>query len=270
MGLLLSDADVARALDLVGSVHAVEDACLELAAGRAVEGELGSLALSAGGFRFRSAALVAAGVAGYEEWRAFGSSPSLRWRLFEVQTGRPLALLDGGRLDALAAAAAGAVAVRQLAPPAASRLGVLGLDERTSLEAQAIAALVPLKEVTVSGGRLADELGRAIGLGVRTGSRAEVVARSQLLVAASGERLDAASLPAGLHVNLGAAHGWAGRLVDGGELARMVAQQAAGRSQREETTSYLSRPSAVFALALAARAVRMARELKLGREAELS
>jgi ornithine cyclodeaminase/alanine dehydrogenase-like protein (mu-crystallin family) len=270
VGLVLGDSEVARALDLVGSVHAVEDACLELAAGRAVEGQTASLALSAGGFRFRSAALVAAGAAGYEEWRAFGSSPALRWRLFEIQTGRPLALLEGARLDALAAAAAGAVAVRHLAPPAAGRLGVLGLDERTSLEAQAIAAVLPLKEVTVSGARLADELGRALGLRVRAASPGEVVARSQLLVVGSDERLDRASLPAGLHVNLAAADGWPGRLVDAPELARIVAQEAPGRSERQETTAYLGQPSAVFALALAVRAVRMARELRLGREAELS
>ena len=269
MALHLDDAAVGRALDLVGCVHAAEDAMLDLAAGRAVEGGLASLPLGAGGFRFRSAALLDAGIAGYEEWRAFGTSPARTWRLYDSAAGKPLAVLDGARLDALALAAAGAVAVRHLAPPGSARLGVLALDEQASLEVQAIATVHPLRDVTVQDGRLADELSRAIGLPVRTGSAGEVIARSQLLLATDGARVDPASLPEGMHVHAPPSPSWDRRpgLVDGpAALAPIVAREATGREQARQTTVFTARPSAVLTLALAVRALRMARELKLGRE----
>lgn len=269
MALHLDDAAVARALDLVGCVHAAEDALLDLAGGRAIEGGLASLPLGAGGFRFRSAALLDPGIAGYEEWRAFGTSPARTWRLYDSAAGRALAVLDGARLDALALAAAGAVAVRHLAPAGSARLGVLALDEQSSLEVRAIAAVHPLREVTVQDGRLADELARAIGIPVRTGSAGAVMARSQLLLATDRARLDPAGLPEGLHVHAPPGASWDGRpgLVDGPlALAPIVAQAAPGREQARQTTVFLARPSAVLTLALAVRALRMARELKVGRE----
>lgn len=270
MALVLDNAGVARALNLVGCVHAVEDALLDLAAQRTVEGGVASLPLGAGGLHFRSAALLGAGIAGWEEWRAFGAAPARTWRLYETASGKLLAVIDGAHLEALAGAAAGAVAVRHLAPAGASRLGVLALDGQTSLEVQAIAATHPLKDVTVQDGRLADELSKAIGLPVRTASAGEVVARSQLLLAGEAARLDPGSLPAGLHVHAAPGPGWEGTAgtVDGpAALAAIVAQEAAGRVAAGQTTAYLARPSAVLTLALGVRALRMARELKLGAEA---
>jgi ornithine cyclodeaminase len=71
--------------------------------------------------------------------------------LFDADSGRLLALLEGGTLTALRTAAASALATRVLAPADASALAVLGTGEAAFRHAVAICAVRPIREVRLWG-----------------------------------------------------------------------------------------------------------------------
>jgi ornithine cyclodeaminase len=71
--------------------------------------------------------------------------------LFDADTGRMLALLEGGTLTALRTAAASALATRALARPEAGVLAILGTGEEAYRHAVAIGAVRALREVRIWG-----------------------------------------------------------------------------------------------------------------------
>ncbi len=69
--------------------------------------------------------------------------------LFDSETGRLVATLDGTTLTAVRTGAISAAAVRKLAPPDARRLTLLGAGAQAYWQARAIAAVLPLEGVHV-------------------------------------------------------------------------------------------------------------------------
>jgi len=71
--------------------------------------------------------------------------------LFEPETGEPVCVAHAGEITAIRTAAASAVATDALAPPEASRLGLLGYGEQAATHARAIAKVRRLESIAVWG-----------------------------------------------------------------------------------------------------------------------
>jgi len=84
---------------------------------------------------------------------AAGTQPRIQalYLLLDAVTLAPLALLDGSALTAIRTAAVSALAVQQLAEPAASRLVVFGSGPQAQAHISALRAVRPIAEVRVVG-----------------------------------------------------------------------------------------------------------------------
>jgi ornithine cyclodeaminase len=128
--------------------------------------------------------------------------------LFDAETQRPEALLDGTELTALRTAAVSGLATRYLANPEAGRLVLFGAGVQANVHLDAMLAVRPVREVVVAsrdGDRAAALAARAAAAGVaaRVGTPADV--RSADLVCtcttSAVSVFDGADLPNGAHVN---------------------------------------------------------------------
>lgn len=71
------------------------------------------------------------------------------YALFDPRTGAPLAVMDGGFLTLIRTAAVSAVATRMLSRPEASTLGVFGAGAQAGFHVRLIAAVRPIRSVTI-------------------------------------------------------------------------------------------------------------------------
>jgi ornithine cyclodeaminase/alanine dehydrogenase-like protein (mu-crystallin family) len=131
--------------------------------------------------------------------------------LFEADTGRLSALLDGAAITAIRTAAVSGVATDVLARPDASELAILGAGVQARTHIEAIAAVRPLRRVRIwsrnpeHAGALASELRRRLGFPIEAAPSAEAAVREADLVAtvtASPEPiLKREWLKEGVHIN---------------------------------------------------------------------
>jgi ornithine cyclodeaminase len=131
--------------------------------------------------------------------------------LFEADTGRLSALLDGAAITAIRTAAVSGVATDVLARPDASELAVLGAGVQARTHIEAIAAVRPLRRVRIwsrnpeHAAALASELRRRFGFPIEAAPSAEAAVREADLVAtvtASPEPiLKREWLKEGVHIN---------------------------------------------------------------------
>ncbi len=146
--------------------------------------------------------------------------------LFRVETGEPLAIVDGTVITELRTAAVSAVATRLLAPPDASVLGVVGSGVQARAHVEMIRMVRPISEVRIwsptspNAELLAREVGGTAVADAETAVRgAHVVATCTPAMepVVAGEWLDS-----GTHVN---AVGWNGpdsRELDDAAMASVV------------------------------------------------
>jgi alanine dehydrogenase len=150
MTLIIGAADVRAACQIGPLVDAIEAGLLEQARGSAVVPPRLNLAGRHGSFRVMPAVLNDAGLMGF---KAFHGSVQTGARylvaVFEQESGKLLALLDGHYLTAARTGATAGVAARHLARSDARVVGVIGsgLEARTNLAA--ICAVRPVTEVRV-------------------------------------------------------------------------------------------------------------------------
>jgi ornithine cyclodeaminase len=131
--------------------------------------------------------------------------------LFEADTGRLSALLDGAAITAIRTAAVSGVATDVLARPDASELAVLGAGVQARTHIEAIAAVRPLRRVRIwsrnpeHAAALASELRRRFGFPIEAAPSAEAAVREADVVAtvtASPEPiLKREWLKEGVHIN---------------------------------------------------------------------
>jgi ornithine cyclodeaminase/alanine dehydrogenase-like protein (mu-crystallin family) len=101
------------------------------------------------------------------------------YTLFSADELRPLATIDGAALTLLRTAAVSALAARLLAPPTASRLVLFGAGPQAHAHLEAMAAVRPLRSVSVVSrglerARILVESARRRGLDASLGSPADV------------------------------------------------------------------------------------------------
>ena len=128
--------------------------------------------------------------------------------LFDVETQRPEAVIDGTELTAIRTAAVSALATRFLAPPDASRLIIFGAGVQATSHLEAMCAVRPVTEVVVVSRRAepAEALvskARRLGLTARVGVPADV-ATADLVCTCTTSSVSVfrgEDLPEGAHVN---------------------------------------------------------------------
>jgi ornithine cyclodeaminase/alanine dehydrogenase-like protein (mu-crystallin family) len=154
--LVLARAEVERLLDLDELVDALAAAFVELSAGRtsvpprvAARNASGFLAAMPG--FLPGAALETKLVTVFPGNHAHGlPSHQALIALFDEETGRPLALMDGTHITAVRTAAASALSARLLARPESSVLAILGAGVQGHSHLQAVLGVASFHEVRVA------------------------------------------------------------------------------------------------------------------------
>lgn len=154
--LVLTRSDVAGLIDLMACIEAVERAFTEHATGElpAAPGILGThLSGGGGGYHIKTAAL--GGERGYFAAKVNANFPDNRQMrglptvqgviaLFELTSGRPLAVLDSIEITTQRTAAASAVAARRLALAQANAVTIVGCGVQGRAHLRALALVRPL------------------------------------------------------------------------------------------------------------------------------
>jgi ornithine cyclodeaminase/alanine dehydrogenase-like protein (mu-crystallin family) len=98
--------------------------------------------------RLIAAALPEFGVVGYKEFHFVGNEVRFQINLFDIDSGVPLACLDGNYLTVLRTAATAALAAARLAPRA-SVVGIIGSGHEARMQATVISRLLTLDRMSV-------------------------------------------------------------------------------------------------------------------------
>lgn len=219
--LIVSGADVRRALPMSDCIEAVDRAMRALSSGGA-DVPLRTVMQVPGGRNFFGVmpgyladpqGLGAKIITVYPDNAKVGLPSHLGIvLLFDAQTGFPLAVMDAAELTAIRTAAASAVATRALARQDASHLAILGTGEQAATHLESISKVRMLRSVRVWGRslekaqRFAEEQGPKLSVPVSVGKTAEDAVKGADIVCtvtASHEPvLNGAWLGRGAHVNL--------------------------------------------------------------------
>ncbi|GHJ13252.1 ornithine cyclodeaminase family protein [Micromonospora sp. AKA38] len=211
MTVLFSDEDVAAVVDAPLTVAAMRDALLASYAGRLIAPPRASASLG-GGRMVLTAGHLTGEWYGFRSYDTFGHPESGQLVvLHDARTGAVRAIAVGDELGSRRTGGLGGVAVDALARPDAATLGVVGSGRQAWTQVWAVAAVRPLREVTVhsrSAARreaFAARVRAELGVPARAvGSAAAAVRDRDLVVLATTSTtpvLAAADLAPGTHVN---------------------------------------------------------------------
>jgi alanine dehydrogenase len=147
--LYLTEADVARLLDIRVAIDVVEEAFRRLASGEATNVPRERAAAPGIVLHTMSAAAAYLGITG---WKCYTTTrPGARFLvgLYSNQTGSPVALIEAELLGQLRTGAATAVAAQWMAPLAATEIGLFGAGRQAQTQLAAISAVRPLTQAFV-------------------------------------------------------------------------------------------------------------------------
>jgi alanine dehydrogenase len=150
--------------------------------------------------------------------------------LFSTETGKMMAVMDGGYITAIRTACASAMATKVLSNPTASVLGVLGAGVQARAHIRALCRVRRLQTIKIyslsgrSATKVNQELESEIGVAIETAKSAEETVRgSDLIVTATTAKepiVSARWLQPGAHINAIGSHRPDARELDGATLAR--------------------------------------------------
>ncbi|WP_025619212.1 ornithine cyclodeaminase family protein [Salinispora cortesiana] len=211
MPLLLSDSEVAAALDAPTTVAAMRDALHAAREGRLVAPPRAIAPLDGGRMMLAAGHLVGQwyGLCSYDTFGLPGGEPVVV--LHDARTGGVRAVAVGAELSSRRSGGLGGVAIDVLARPDAATLGVVGSGRQAWAQVWAAAAVRPLREVRVhsrSAARrtaFANRVRAELGVPARAvDSATAAVADQDIVVLATSSTtpvVDAADLAPGTHVN---------------------------------------------------------------------
>jgi alanine dehydrogenase len=150
--------------------------------------------------------------------------------LFSTETGKMIAVMDGGYITAIRTACASAMATKVLSNPTASVLGVLGAGVQARAHIRALSRVRNLHSIKIyspsgtSATKIKQELESEIGVAIEVAKSAEETVRgSDLIVTATTAKepiVTAKWLQPGAHINAVGSHRPDSRELDGTTLAR--------------------------------------------------
>lgn len=206
MPMMVTEADVARVLDMPAAIAALETAFLAQA-----RGDIVNMPRQRANFAGSRLNVMAAGSKTGSRYamKAYGSAGH-HVLLYEAGKGL-LAVIEAAALGQIRTGAATAVATRRLASPSANRLGLIGAGRQARTQALAVASVLKLERIDAFArdrAKLAsfcDSLERACGIAVEPATTAETaVAGAVVVVTATTSKtpvVESAWLAAGTHVN---------------------------------------------------------------------
>jgi len=214
----ISEAEVRSVFTMPLAIQAVEEISRRQAAGEVLVHPRRRFELPGGTFfHHMAAADVPGGFVATKQYTYVGGRLSFLVSLFSMQTGLPLALIEGDALGQMRTGAASGVATKYLARKEAGIAGIIGTGGQARTQLEAIAAVRKLKSVKAFGRdpakreKFAAEMSAKLGLEVKpVASAEEAIAGSEILCTATtssqpvvfGERLSP-----GTHINaIGANH----------------------------------------------------------------
>jgi ornithine cyclodeaminase/alanine dehydrogenase-like protein (mu-crystallin family) len=199
---------------MADAIDTLERTAFAAAAGQVAYAERSNLMLPNGWMRMAPAALLDEGVVGYKEFhlaRPSGIRFSI-W-LYDLETGAPLAFVDGNHITAIRTGASGGLAVRCLSNDDASIVAVIGSSETAYRQLEAAAAVRSLRDVRVfsptpqNRDRFALRARDELRVAVRSvGDVAEALDGAEVLLISTdtkgnGPALGPEIVRAGLHIN---------------------------------------------------------------------
>jgi alanine dehydrogenase len=209
--LWLGERDIAELLTLAEAIDVLEDAYRRKAAGEAASMRRAHLREGQSILHAVGGSLAAGGVAGTKTWTYTpgGARPLLI--LFSLHDGAVLGIIEAFAMGQLRTAATSGLGTRVLAAPDASTLALLGTGRQARAQAEAVAAVRPIREVRVFGRdperreRLADELRSELDVAVSEHREvASAVTGAAVVTAvtrAAEPILDGDDIAAGTHLN---------------------------------------------------------------------
>ncbi len=215
--LVLSQKDVASALDVRSLVDAVASAMVDLSEGRASRPPRGAaMVAERGGFLAAMPAYLPS--AGALTTKLVSLFPENQDRpthqavicCFDPTDGSPLAIMDGTYITAMRTAAGSSVATKLLARPGAQIVAVLGTGVQARSHVAVFVAMSQATEILLAGRdraaaeRLAAALSEQHGIAVRPTSAAEAIERADVVCATTSTAAPVvirATVRAGTHIN---------------------------------------------------------------------
>ncbi|HJU31967.1 MAG TPA: ornithine cyclodeaminase family protein [Hyphomicrobiaceae bacterium] len=211
MVLLLSEAEVARALTYETLIPAMERALAAFSAGKVIQPVRNMLTIEEGKRFLGVMPAVAPDAMGaklvcFYPKNAGSSVPThtANIMLFETETGQPLAFMDGRLITEMRTAAVSAAVTKRLAPPGSKVLALLGSGVQAVAHLEALRQVCPFEEVRVWSRTRAHAERFAEEHGARAADLETAVRSADVVVTATSATepfLKGAWLKPGAHVN---------------------------------------------------------------------
>jgi len=224
MAIYLTEADVARLLDMPLALKAVETAHAALARGEASDVPRRRVRGTGAMQHLLQAAWPAGGVMGYKAYTTSAAGARFWLHLFSADSGEPLAVIEADLLGMMRTGAAGGLAARCLSRPDARVAGIIGAGWQARGQMLALTAVRELTHFKVFA-RRADKLQKfCADMAAESGVRVEAVESAEQAVrgsdivvtatTASSPVLQGAWLADGVHVNAMGSNSLARRELD--------------------------------------------------------
>lgn len=209
--LYLAEADVRRLLTMDLALAAVEAAHRAHGLGRAIDIPRQRTRLPTAQLHILQGGLPDDGVFGYKAYTSSREGVRFLIHLFDAANGRPLAVIEADFLGMMRTGAAGGVAAKYLARPAAAEVALFGAGWQARGQLDALCQVRPIRRAKVWSRRedrraaFCAEMSGRLGIDVvPAGSVEDAVRDADILVTAttsSTPLFDGEWLPAGCHVN---------------------------------------------------------------------
>lgn len=193
--LFLTEQDVDELLDMPSTVKVVEAAFRQWADGRAADVPRRRAKVDGFVLHSMSAAAEYLSLACWKQYSTTRGGAKFHIGLYDIGSGELVALIEASRLGQLRTGAATAVAVSYMADPQTSEMGLFGTGYQAEAQLEAIAAVLPLKQVFVysrSDARreaFAETMSQRLGLAVEPVDRPQAAAEEvPLVVTATSSR----------------------------------------------------------------------------------
>ncbi len=236
MTLLLTERDAQALLTMQIALEAVEEAFRGLALGSAVNLPRRRVYLERGTLHVMSAAVRSRRALGLKAYATFGGRTDFLIPLYDSDTGKLLALIEGDWLGRMRTGAASGVATKYLARPESNTLGLFGAGGQARTQLLAVCAVRPIERVMVYSRRPENRAAFIAEMQPQVSARLVEAASPQEAVEGAGVivTMTSASLPVfdgewvapGTHVNAAGSNHLKRREIDGrtvGRAARVAA-----------------------------------------------
>ena len=224
MALFLSETDVRQLLTMDLALEAVEAAHRAHGTGRAIDIPRQRTRAPTASLHILQGALLDEGVMGYKAYTVSKEGARFLVHLFDVATGRLLAVIEADFLGMMRTGAAGGLAAKHLARDDAATVGLFGAGWQAQSQIEALCRVRPIKRVKVYSRNEAKraafcaEMSSRLGVDIAPADSAEATVRGADVVvtitSAATPVFDGAWLETGCHVTAAGSNALIRREID--------------------------------------------------------